>query len=221
MMRIWTRRRALRGAAALLAGVTGCAGEESASSSYPPETVGNVAYDPESAGLRDPDHGPVVWTGARPTTAADEDEDEDEWRGRPWDRHIFVADADDAAAVSVADVSGADDARTFLAATDYDEATVYVERTAIRACFAQDLCHVRWSETDVHTSYARYYRDADVACETDARDTVVTLIRIPEAFDPSDVNGYGSSRGSGTCERRNERLRRRSDAPGGTGEADG
>jgi len=203
-MPLWTRRRALRGVAALLAGGAGCAGEESASSSHPPETVENVAYDPESYSLRNPDPEPVVWTGERPTTAADGEER----RAHPGD-HFFVADADDADSVSVGDVPGADDARAFLAGTDYDAATVYVETVAIQECFTQDLCHVRWSETDVHTSYTRYYRDADVACETDARDVVVMLIRIPEAFDPSDIDGYGSSRGSGSCERRNERLRGR------------
>jgi len=203
-----TRRRALRGVATLLVGVgaAGCSGEGSSSSSHPPDATGNVAFGPESYSLRNPEHEPIVWTGERPTTV-----DDDDGRSRPWGHHFFVADADDVAAVSVADVEGAEGAREFLAATDYDAATVYVERVGIRECFTQELCHVRWSKTEIDTSYARYYRDADVACETDARDVLVTLIRIPEAFDPSDVSGYGSSRGSGSCERRNEQLRGRDD----------
>jgi len=210
-----TRRRALHGAAALLTGFAGCAGESSSSSSHPPEATGNVAFDPESYSLRNPRLEPVVWTGERPTPV----EDEERERARPWGHHLFVADADDADAVSIGDVDGAAGAREFLDATDYDAATVYVERVAIRQCFTQELCHVRWSETEIDTSYARYYRDADVACETETRDVLVTLIRIPGAFDPSDVNSYGSSRGSGTCERRNERLRRRTNATEGSGES--
>jgi hypothetical protein len=202
-------RRDLLGATALTVGVTvaGCAGESSSTSNYPPEDVGTVAFDPESYAIRHADPEPILWSGERPTT--DPDADADDERVRPWDHHLFV---DDAAAVSVADVDGAAGARGFLDSTDYDAATVYVERVTIRECYAQDLCHVRWSESEIDTSYARYYRDADVACETEARDLVVTLIRIPEAFDPSDVNSYGSSRGSGTCEARNERLRRRTNA---------
>lgn len=196
-----TRRRALHGAAALLAGFAGCSGETSSSSSHPPEDVENVAFDPESYSLRNPSPEPTVWTDERPTAA-------DEERGHHWN-HVFVTDADDAASVSFADVPGADEARAFLAATDYDAATVYVEQRTVQECFAAELCHVRWSETDVHTSYARYYRDADVACERDAEDAIATLVRIPATVDPSEVNSYGSSYGSGPCERRNERIRRR------------
>ena len=202
-----TRRRALSGAAALLTGFAGCSGESSSSSSYPPENIENVAVDPESYSLRNPNDGPTVWTGERPTPR--EDEERSHYR-----HHTFVTSADDAAGVSVADVPGADEARAFLDETAYDAATVYVEQWRVRECFAPELCHVRWSETDVDTSYSRRYRDADVACETEAEDTIATLIRIPAAFDPSEVNSYGSSYGSGTCEERNERIRRRRNESG-------
>lgn len=212
-----TRRRALHGAATVLAGgvLAGCSGESSSTSTHPAEAPGNVAFDPESYSLRNSGREPILWSGERPTTEPDADDDEE--RIRPWGHHLFVADAEDAAAVSVANVDGAAGAREFLDSTDYDAATVYVERAAIRECFAQDLCHVRWSETEIDTDYTRYHRDADVACETDARDVIVTLIRIPEDFDPSDVNSYGSSRGSGTCERSNDHLRRRRNGSEGGG----
>jgi hypothetical protein len=202
-----TRRRALHGAAALLAGVAGCSGESSSSSGYPSEATGRVAVDPASYRLRNPDRGPVVWTGPRPTTDAGAER-------RRYDDHFFVArtaDAADAADVSVADVPGADGARGFLADTDYDDATVYVEQWLVGECFTPELCHVRWSRTDIDTSYSRRYRDVDVACGADARDTLAVLIRLPEPFDPSEVSGYGSSRGSASCERRNERVGRRRD----------
>jgi hypothetical protein len=197
-----TRRRALSGAAALLTGFAGCSGESSSSSSYPPEDVDNVAVDPESYSLRNPNDEPTVWTGKRPTPREDE-------RRTHYRHHTFVTSLDEAAGVSFADVPGVDEARAFLDETDYDAATVYVEQWRVQECFAPELCYVQWSESDVETSYTRRYRDADVACETDAEDAIATLIRIPEAFDPSDINGYGSSYGSGTCEQRNERIRRR------------
>ena len=200
-----TRRRALSGAVAMLAGVAGCSGESSSSSSYPPDATGNIELNPESYTLRNPERAPTVWTGERPTPR----EDEERVHRR---HHLFVTNADEAAAVAVADVDGAADAREFLETTDYDAATVYVEQWTIGACFAPDLCSIQWSESDVQTNYSRRYRDADVRCEADDEDVLVTLIRIPEAFDPSDVNGYGSSHGSGTCERENERIRRRRNA---------
>jgi hypothetical protein len=186
----------------MLAGGAGCSGESSSGSNYPPEKVGAVEATPESYSLRNPSADPVVWTGERPTPREDEDR-------RYYRHHTFVTGPDDAAGLSVADVPGVDEARVFLDGTDYDAATVYVERRTVQRCFTLELCHVRWTEDDIDTSYSRRYRDADVACETDAEDTIATLIRIPEAFDPSGISGYGSSYGSGTCEERNARLRRR------------
>jgi len=197
-----TRRRVLSGASALLVGFAGCSGESSSSSSVPPEEVGNVAVDPESYSLRNPNDGPVVWTGERPTPRDDED--------RSHYRHYtFVTGPDDAAGVSFANGPGVDGARAFLDETDYDAATVYVEQWRVQECFAPELCYVRWSTDNIDTSYARHYRDADVACEADAEDTIATLIRIPAAFDPSEISSYGSSYGSGTCEERSERIQRR------------
>jgi hypothetical protein len=205
-----TRRRTLFGAVALLTGFAGCSGESSSSSAHPPEATGNVALNPESYTLRNPDLAPTVWTGNRPTPR----EGEDRVHRR---HHTFVTSADDAGAVAFADVDGVAGARDFLEATDYGAATVYVEQWTIGACFAPDLCSIQWSESDIQTNYTRRYRDADVRCGADDEDVLATLIRIPEAFDPSGINGYGSSYGSGTCERENERLRRRHNATDGAG----
>jgi hypothetical protein len=196
-----TRRDALYGAVTLLAGVAGCAGESSSGAEYPPESVDNVELAPESYSLRTPAPGPAFWTGERPTPGTGE-------RRAPGRHHRFVTSADEADAVSFAAVSGAAGASDFLAATDYDTATVYAEQRTVEACFAAELCHIRWSEDDVHTGYVRRYREADVSCEADAEDVVATLIRVPERIDPSAIDGYGSSYGSGTCEERTRRLRR-------------
>jgi hypothetical protein len=195
-----TRRDALHAAAALLTGAAGCTGESSSSSSYPTDSTGNLAFDPESYRLRNPDPTPAVWTGERPTQT-------DEERHLHADSHFFLTGPESADGVGFADVDGADAARDFLESTDYDSTTVYVEQASIRECYTTTLCHVEWSTTEIETSYARAYRDVDVACEADARDMVATLIRIPEAFDPSEVNGYGRGTGSASCERHNEHVR--------------
>jgi len=205
-----TRRRALSGAAALLTGFAGCSGESSSSSSYPPESTDNVELNPESYTLRNSEVAPTVWTGERATAR----EDEERVHHR---HHLFVTNADEAGAVGFADIDGAADARAFLDATDYDAATVYVEQQQVGACFASDLCSIQWSEDDIETNYSRRYRDVDVSCETDDDDVLAVLVRIPEVFDPSDINGYGSSRGSGTCERQNERIRRHRNASDDSG----
>lgn len=186
-----TRRRALHGAAALLAGLAGCFDESSSTGTRATRRSGDVAYDPESFALRNPSPGPTVWTGQRPT--AEPGDDRVYFPG-----HLFVAGPDDLADVSVADVPGAADARAFLEATDYDAATVYVDQSFVGECYEPELCHVRWSETEIRTSYARRYRDVDVACEADAEDFVTNLIRIPVALDPDKVRSYSSS-GGGRC----------------------
>ncbi|MFB6107644.1 MAG: hypothetical protein ABEJ82_02235 [Haloplanus sp.] len=197
-----TRRRALHGAAALLAGVAGCSSEDHVGSTGPDEPQGTVAFDPESHHLRNTERAPVVWTGERPTTTDDE-------QRHYWANTFFVADSDTAADVSTADVEGSDGVADFLSATDYDAETVYVQQTLVGECFDLDLCYVKWSADHVETSFARTYRPAEVACERDADDVTAWLIRIPAVVDPDEVHGYGTGRGSGTCDERNRLVRER------------
>jgi len=235
-----TRRRLLRGVAAGLLGVlAGCSGPStssvgaSADDSDPGERQPeNVARDPDRVSLRNTggESEPAAWLADPYESAAvdgdgdDDGDDGDDDASNPRDRgreHGFVASAETAARVRFADgVDGADAARSFLDATDYGTETIYLEQRPVRECLRMELCYVTWSATEIETQYGGYYRDADVACEVDARDVVAWLVRIPDALDPDSVTSHGSGWSSGGChyppplrEDREEREERQSDRP--------
>ncbi|WP_256288621.1 hypothetical protein [Halobellus inordinatus] len=197
-----TRRRLLRSTAALLGAgaLAGCGGHSGASGSSSvsgpgAEPPADALVDPTAVKLRNPELKPVVSTGTETTTKSDDQTETpiDDWR------HTLVGDAETAASLSFADVDGADEAKALLEETDFESQSVYVERHAIGECYERRLCWVRWTEHEIETDYARILRDADVACEADARDVVTYLIRIPVALDPEQVNSYSSGSGSGPC----------------------
>ena len=195
-----TRRRFLHSAAALVGAgaVAGCGGTAESSGTAVAEAGADppddAVTDPASVVLRGPPDEPVLRDAGDGTDGDDEsDRQVDEWR------HTLVADAETAASASIADVDGADEARRFLAETDFDAETVYVERHVVGECYDQQLCWVRWTDERVETSYARVLRDADVSCSADARVGVTHLIRLSAALDPDGVSRFSSSGGSGRC----------------------
>lgn len=209
-MRPLTRRRALHGVVGLLGCLAGCSAEDAAIGASGGESTrspnGETVTDPDAASLRVTGERSVV---RRREETADENDRRDRFS------HEFLTDASTARSLSFAtDADGVDEVRSFLGSTDYDAETVYVEQTAVGECFRRELCSVRWTDTEIHTSYARRFRDADVACETDAKDTVAWFVRIPDVVDPAAIDGYGSRYGSDGCRPPDERR------PGGRG-ADG
>lgn len=199
----FTRRRLLRGAAAaLLAGAAGCNGEDGRSVTGTP---GEGRFDgtvPEHYSLRNAENEPPLRLDPSTETATGTERASPERRVRR--ARGFVASEEAANRVAFADVEGADGARRFLADTDYESETVYVETRSVRECYSLSLCDVSWTQSSIHTYYGSVYRDADVACDADATDAVSTLIRIPEALDPDAVRNHGSGWGSSGCH-----LRRR------------
>lgn len=193
-----TRRHALHGAVALLAGFAGCSGSASMSSSSTataeaPGNPGNSETAPDHYMLRGATNDPLVRT-------ADETEDTDDDRPeeRRW-RHELVASADAANSLTVTDVDGAVGARSFLDDTDFETETIYVEERAIGECWELELCHVQWGAERVETDYGRQLRPVDAACSADEKVTVATFIRIPTALDPDAVNQYGSGMSGSGC----------------------
>ncbi|WP_311170484.1 hypothetical protein [Halobellus ordinarius] len=201
-----TRRRLIQAAAALGAtALAGCGGSSSASGSTrevpaagPPDDALN---DPPHVSLRQSELKPIVVTESTPTddtetgTGAETIAEADKWH------QILVADAETAESLTIADVDGAESARQFIAETDFDAETVYVERHVTPECYERRLCWINWTESRIETEYARVLRDADVACEADAEDVLTTLIRIPAALDPDSVQRYSSGGGGGPCPR--------------------
>lgn len=199
-----TRRRVLHGAVVLLTGLAGCGrttnGETTATRSVPPERqdTGSV---PEHRALRSSSERAPVWFAPENAATASNDATGTDTPERRDDRG-FVADAETARRLRFADVDGADEAERFVTETDFRSETVYVESRPARECFTLELCSVDWSETSVHTQYGSYYRDVDVSCRAEASDAVSTLIRIPEALDPSAVRSHGSGWSSNGCRSR-------------------
>lgn len=196
-----TRRRLLESTAALLgaSALAGCGGSSEASSTGREgpnaEPPGDARTDLPHVSLRNPERAPIVFRESESPT--DEPNDGETARLDDW-RHFLVVDADDAESLSFADVDGVDEARRLLDETDFESESVYVERHAIAECYERELCWVRWTESRVETDYARILRDADEACGADAKDVVTTLVRLPAALDPDEVQSYGSSSG-GAC----------------------
>ncbi|SEP24137.1 hypothetical protein SAMN04487948_12563 [Halogranum amylolyticum] len=191
-----TRRRALHGATALLAGLAGCSGSSSSSRSSSPtaaESGGSGDTDPESYTLRGPTDDPLVRTGDASTDTPTDRLEERRWH------HEFVTSADAAESLRFADVDGVDGARAFLAETSFETETVYVERRTVGECWELDLCYVRWGPKRVETDYGRRLRAADVACSADEQVAVATFVRIPARLDPEEIRQYGSGTSSDGC----------------------
>jgi hypothetical protein len=188
-----TRRRVLRSAVCLLGALAGCNGESSSeptatpTANAPPSDgpPSDALSDPPRLTLRKPDSGLVVTRGDAEST--------DDHR----DRFFVVAEAETAASLSFAPVDGVADARQFVADTDFESESVYVDQRPVPECYRRRLCWIRWTEVEVETSYARTLRDADVACEADAEDVVATFVRLPAVL--SGVSRFHSSSGGGPC----------------------
>lgn len=202
-----TRRRLLAATASIFCGtaLAGCGGGSSSASgsaregpsAEPPD---DALVDPPHVTLRSGDLQPLVRSGTPTETATASAEGSREPKIDGWAHHLVASD-EAAAALTVADVDGADEARAFLDATDFDAETVYVERHLVGECYLHELCWIRWTDSKIETDYARILRDADVACEADARDVVTKLIRVPAALDPEQISSYSSGSGGGRCRR--------------------
>mgnify|MGYP006281434213 CR=1 FL=1 len=197
-----TRRRVLASTVAALGltALAGCSGSGSGSAS---SRAGPDAEPPEDA-LVSPPHvtlrGPATEPNVVRETAAENETPSPGTEIDDW-AHYVLANGADADAVTFADVDGADEAKRFLEATNFDSETVYVERHLVGECYRHQLCWVRWTDEMIETDYARTLRDADVACEADTRVAVTNLIRLPVALDPDQITSHSSGSGGGACRR--------------------
>ncbi|WP_225333302.1 hypothetical protein [Halomicrobium urmianum] len=217
----FTRRRALHGAAGLVAALAGCSGtgfgESESTRTHARETP---ADEPGHGSEADPPHVAVRSATDRPPVwFADED-----GGGRPSvaERHYHgdrtVIDGEDRAGrVRVADGVDTEPVRSFLDETDFESETVYLEVNQVEECFRLELCSIQWQPDEVRTDYGRVLRPYDERCEADAKVYEARLIRIPDALDHEDVNGYGSSVGGGACGERMARARAEGDSASSSG----
>jgi len=203
-----TRRALLQGATALAAALAGCSGLGDSSRTATPTAprddgpdgpTAGTATDPERLRLRvDTDRAPL-WLadqhgdgGGRPTAS-----ERDRWR-----ESFVVDDQPRADRLNVAAPIDGDRVEAFLAATDFAAETIYVEIVAVGACFRLELCHVRWSPSEIATDYTRRTRPYTERCAVDELVTEARLIRIPDRIDADTVSGFAAGIGTGPCDRR-------------------
>lgn len=182
-----TRRGVLAGAAALLAGCNGTSTEPPTERPRPEI----VATDPPVHTLRS-DGDETLVRDERETDDAEETTD-------PHPDPIVVDNSEAAEALSFADVDGVERAQQFLAETEFESESVVLLQDAVGECYAQEVCYVAWSATEVQVDSVRRYRDANVSCSTDAKDTIATFVRVPGALDADQMSSFSWSTGSGRC----------------------
>jgi hypothetical protein len=213
------RRALLRGACGLAAAAAGCSGlggTDSESSSptvtvreRPGETGSPAGSNPTAFVRRFDADRPPVWVGTneRPTA------------GRHYDR-IDSEFIDSRAAVDRLGVdeefdrTGIDE---FLAETDFERETVYLQPVTLEECFTLTLCGVHWGADQISTDYNRLTRPYDERCAVDATVYEVWFIRLPEAIDTDAVNSFSTSIGSGQCDVAPVPTEREGGGPAATG----
>lgn len=204
-MVLHTRRRFLQAATAATAGVAGCAGltgdDEQVSRSVS-ERESNAQHDDAET---DPPLVLLRTTAKQPAIrmADGENDDPDRERlGHPPSRfsHTVVGSESAADELTVADHVDDDPVTPFVAETDFDGESLYLETIRVEECFRLELCTISWAPDDVHTDYVRKLRPYDERCATDTYAFESRLVRIPAALDEESVNSFGSSiGGSGEC----------------------
>jgi hypothetical protein len=199
-----SRRRLVRVAASVaVAGVAGCSrvGVNADASNPTPTATATaqpgLAYD--ALTVRNPADEPFVeYDPENP-----EPDESDEFLQRT------LATPGDADRVSfTGDVTGVDEARAFLAATDFDRSVVHVSEQRIPECRALEVDYVTADGNSFDLDFCSPLRPADVACRLDERDVVAAFVRFPMATDTVSLSTVGSG---GSCDRPRRPERREPD----------
>lgn len=201
-----TRRTLLAGAAGLTAALAGCSGSGGSGGSTRTAPRDGDADGPASGSTTDPATLLVrVDTDRSPIWLAESDGDDRPTEGQLDRLHDSIVVDGDARAdrISVADAVD-DRVESFLAATDFETETVYVEIGEVRECFEHVLCRIGWSATEISTDYTRRSRPYTEHCEVDEWVIEARFVRIPDALDADDVHSYSSSTGTGVCDRQRD-----------------
>jgi len=193
-------RRGLLGAVGLLVATAGCGGDGRRDDTPTP----TVAADPERTVETDTDSG----DGVPPTLRLQGGEDTPPVRRSPDGRRRRPVDSDDwnldswlldRAATETLRVApgGREAVQSFLADTDFETETVYVQSMRTSTCHTVTLCSVSWGGDGIETEYGRQLKPYTAACEADTRVYESRLIRIPTEID--DGGSYSTSLRGDAC----------------------
>lgn len=140
-------------------------------------------------------------------------------RGRPtaserdrWRDSLVIDESSRADRLGIVDTVDREQVESFLAATDFENETVYVEMVEVEECFRLNLCHINWTSTEISTDYTRRSRPYTERCAVEELVIEARFIRIQDVLEASEVNGYSSSVGTGACDRRQGRTEGEEDA---------
>jgi hypothetical protein len=204
-----SRRALLSAAAAAAIPLAGCntttSSTDSSRANDRLDSVGANTEMPPYAYLRHDESLELAWVDG------DDDERASERRVRP----LVIDSAERADTVQYADVDGADAVREFVAATAFDEGSVFVDQRSVEACYRLEICGVRWSETDVDLAYSRVALPYDVPCEADAEAMEARFLRLPDPLDHDSVSSVASGTDTGGCPERHRPVAG-SETPGPT-----
>lgn len=173
-----------------LAGCNGTGSSESREQSAPGSVDGGLGDPPPYAYLRVDTDLAAVWRSTG-------DQSRREARRQP--RPLVVDSRSRADDLVYADVDGADAVREFVADTDFESETVYVDQREVPSCYRLELCGAAWTSTDVDLEYSRVGLAYDVPCEADAQVIEARFLQLPDALSHEDVTSMGSSTGTGGC----------------------
>lgn len=195
-----TRRHLLQIATAVAGGFAGCSGL-SGDAVESSETENGNDGPPPNDSETDP---PMVLlradTERPPLRIAPEDGEETANRSRRY-RHTshiethIVDSASKGQRLTVADGLDGAEIEAFVAETDFDSETLYLETGQIRECFRLRLCQISWSADEIETDYVRRLRPYEERCSADTQVFESRLIRLPVGLDERSVNTYGKTIG--------------------------
>ncbi|MFB6292714.1 MAG: hypothetical protein ABEH60_00445 [Halonotius sp.] len=215
-MNIRTRRQLLTVLGGLAGGLAGCAGESVESSRSVSETHrptvpdDNAAVDPPMLRRRSTaTQPPLRLRGDEAPQPADDAAHRLERTTNEVIDTAATADrlvstgTDGVGDVDVGDDDTGDESElsTFIAATDFETETLYLETIRIEQCYRLSLCFVSWQDADIRTAYGRRLRPYDEQCVADRTVAESRLFRLPVALDADAINGLGTSIRSGRCPR--------------------
>lgn len=193
-----SRRRLLSAVAAASVPLAGCSRTSSESGEPPTPTeaadgdfgVDGTTDEFEYAYLRGEDERALAWL-------ADEDHSRTELPRYP--SSLVVDERGRADRLRYADVDGADEVAAFVADTDFDAETVYVDQLFVEDCYRLDLCGVDWTTRKFSFAYGRVGLPYDVRCEADAEVVEARFVRVSEALDRDELRGRESRIRSEAC----------------------
>jgi len=215
----FTRRSLLHSACGLATLFAGCSGLfEGGTGSTRTPTESDDAAGPKVGSVFDPDTVVARVDADRKPVWLDDDGRPTESRHRDRLESEIIDTAAKADRLGVAEAVDREPIESFLAETDFETESIYIQNVLIEECFRLSLCRIQWSPNSISTDYGRVSRPYDERCTAGETVYAVWFIRIPEALDADGVSSFSSSIGGSGCD--GPQIGAESEGNGGSGQSD-